>query len=170
MSPCESFFASRSSLNRLAISMASLNHRKVHTVNSLIQLNYQGVENREPPTRPSLPLFWRRLQTLAPGGPRQGARNGELKYGRGGLALHRQQEHCARALAQASVRSIRQRKDDATRFRRLRGPALDLLSHPASRARQHDGADRDRKSTRLNSSHSQISYAVFCLKKKKNVN
>src|SRR5688572_31421736 len=29
------------------------------------------------------------------------------------------------------------------------------------------GAERDRKSTRLNSSHSQISYAVFCLKKKK---
>src|SRR2546430_4363388 len=28
-------------------------------------------------------------------------------------------------------------------------------------------AMRDRKSTRLNSSHSQISYAVFCLKKKK---
>src|SRR2546430_7127029 len=27
---------------------------------------------------------------------------------------------------------------------------------------------KDRKSTRLNSSHSQISYAVFCLKKKKN--
>src|SRR2546427_7026665 len=29
---------------------------------------------------------------------------------------------------------------------------------------------RDRKSTRLNSSHSQISYAVFCLKKKKKEN
>src|SRR2546430_12736726 len=29
------------------------------------------------------------------------------------------------------------------------------------------GAAQDRKSTRLNSSHSQISYAVFCLKKKK---
>src|SRR2546427_1160000 len=29
------------------------------------------------------------------------------------------------------------------------------------------GAFGDRKSTRLNSSHSQISYAVFCLKKKK---
>src|SRR2546430_10775766 len=29
------------------------------------------------------------------------------------------------------------------------------------------GEQRDRKSTRLNSSHSQISYAVFCLKKKK---
>src|SRR2546430_6750939 len=33
-----------------------------------------------------------------------------------------------------------------------------LLFHPAS---------ADRKSIRLNSSHSQISYAVFCLKKKK---
>src|SRR2546430_6681486 len=36
--------------------------------------------------------------------------------------------------------------------------------------RRQDGGDQqleDRKSTRLNSSHSQISYAVFCLKKKK---
>src|SRR5688572_32215098 len=30
------------------------------------------------------------------------------------------------------------------------------------------GSSEDRKSTRLNSSHSQISYAVFCLKKKNN--
>src|SRR3712207_8189932 len=30
--------------------------------------------------------------------------------------------------------------------------------------------ERDRKSTRLNSSHANISYAVFCLKKKKNTN
>src|SRR2546428_759942 len=30
------------------------------------------------------------------------------------------------------------------------------------------GVQKDRKSTRLNSSHDQISYAVFCLKKKKN--
>src|SRR5437870_6731516 len=35
----------------------------------------------------------------------------------------------------------------------------------ADRARQHQRADR--KSTRLNSSHVAISYAVFCLKKKK---
>src|SRR5206468_11622427 len=34
-------------------------------------------------------------------------------------------------------------------------------SHP-------NASKRDRKSTRLNSSHDQISYAVFCLKKKKN--
>src|SRR5438309_11203351 len=33
--------------------------------------------------------------------------------------------------------------------------------------RQFTIAHRDRKSTRLNSSHSSISYAVFCLKKKK---
>src|SRR5206468_11085716 len=32
---------------------------------------------------------------------------------------------------------------------------------------QHLELDQDRKSTRLNSSHDQISYAVFCLKKKK---
>src|SRR2546430_12873734 len=35
------------------------------------------------------------------------------------------------------------------------------------RYHQRDIAGRDRKSTPLNSSHSQISYAVFCLKKKK---
>src|SRR2546430_13586919 len=33
--------------------------------------------------------------------------------------------------------------------------------------KQHPHVPADRKSTRLNSSHSQISYAVFCLKKKK---
>src|SRR5688572_32610018 len=33
--------------------------------------------------------------------------------------------------------------------------------------KSHVGGLADRKSTRLNSSHSQISYAVFCLKKKK---
>src|SRR5436190_13943920 len=32
---------------------------------------------------------------------------------------------------------------------------------------RHSAALRDRKSTRLNSSHTVISYAVFCLKKKK---
>src|SRR2546422_7863376 len=32
--------------------------------------------------------------------------------------------------------------------------------------RCHDDAGEDRKSTRLNSSHGYISYAVFCLKKK----
>src|SRR3712207_9336092 len=51
--------------------------------------------------------------------------------------------------------------------------------HPGGAAREHAGGVRggaavsdeddggDRKSTRLNSSHANISYAVFCLKKKK---
>src|SRR2546430_9185744 len=42
-------------------------------------------------------------------------------------------------------------------------PVSRLLADPGFRA----GLAVDRKSTRLNSSHSQISYAVFCLKKKK---
>src|SRR3712207_7243140 len=36
-----------------------------------------------------------------------------------------------------------------------------------ARARDERRQERDRKSTRLNSSHANISYAVFCLKKKK---
>src|SRR2546430_12312926 len=44
-----------------------------------------------------------------------------------------------------------------------------VLPTASSSASAGDGT-RDRKSTRLNSSHSQISYAVFCLKKNKNDN
>src|SRR3712207_7344971 len=46
-------------------------------------------------------------------------------------------------------------------------PLAALLAHEQHRdAAGQDGARRDRKSTRLNSSHANISYAVFCLKKK----
>src|SRR3712207_7257573 len=50
------------------------------------------------------------------------------------------------------------------------GDAAALAQHRArDRAHQPDvAAAVDRKSTRLNSSHANISYAVFCLKKKKN--
>src|SRR5438270_9738049 len=51
-----------------------------------------------------------------------------------------------------SPRVVARRSGCARRRRAVRAPA-----------REH----QDRKSTRLNSSHSQISYAVFCLKKKK---
>src|SRR5690349_23348045 len=44
---------------------------------------------------------------------------------------------------------------------RLRGDGVHRVGQPAGEHRQ------DRKSTRLNSSHVEISYAVFCLKKKK---
>src|SRR5204862_4182978 len=47
-----------------------------------------------------------------------------------------------------------------------RRAALDGATRMARRAVLH--SLRDRKSTRLNSSHVEISYAVFCLKKKKN--
>src|SRR3712207_7677203 len=48
---------------------------------------------------------------------------------------------------------------------------VDALTTRVSQALQSEpGIERDRKSTRLNSSHANISYAVFCLKKKKNRN
>src|SRR5438270_12283225 len=57
-----------------------------------------------------------------------------------------------------------------TLFRSL-PPPPGRLPRPASLSRRRtSGNGRDRKSTRLNSSHSQISYAVFCLKKKKKDN
>src|SRR2546430_4881578 len=43
------------------------------------------------------------------------------------------------------------------------------IDEERSHVQDHPNHPRDRKSTRLNSSHSQISYAVFCLKKKKNI-
>src|SRR5258708_26070588 len=43
-----------------------------------------------------------------------------------------------------------------------------LLEPPQEHPRLGPLDDQDRKSTRLNSSHQIISYAVFCLKKKKN--
>src|SRR3712207_8270172 len=47
----------------------------------------------------------------------------------------------------------------------LEHPRLQLL--PEHRRHGHRHGEPDRKSTRLNSSHANISYAVFCLKKKK---
>src|SRR2546422_7563047 len=44
---------------------------------------------------------------------------------------------------------------------------VDFNETELGRARESAGAAGDRKSTRLNSSHGYISYAVFCLKKKK---
>src|SRR2546430_3893586 len=54
---------------------------------------------------------------------------------------------------------------DRGNFSRDERPPHWRLVAAAPLDRQQD--PRDRKSTRLNSSHSQISYAVFCLKKKK---
>src|SRR2546422_1844523 len=65
-------------------------------------------------------------------------------------------------------RRIRSRAPAADRTRRggIREPERPAA---ALRAGTHGArGPRDRKSTRLNSSHGYISYAVFCLKKKKN--
>src|SRR2546430_17067344 len=50
-------------------------------------------------------------------------------------------------------------------------PATDEAELPPLTSMEEPGvrSAADRKSTRLNSSHSQISYAVFCLKKKKRI-
>src|SRR5688572_31498507 len=71
-------------------------------------------------------------------------------------------------------RSGGERAADAGRSWNGRGRAPFGLDGRAPRAalgprhgRSRRGRGVDRKSTRLNSSHSQISYAVFCLKKKK---
>src|SRR5438309_5930762 len=66
-----------------------------------------------------------------------------------------------------------------TLFRSLTGfnsktwnETLDLAGYPRTGqlpADNRPGRALDRKSTRLNSSHSSISYAVFCLKKKINI-
>src|SRR2546430_8288576 len=53
------------------------------------------------------------------------------------------------------------------RGERAAGPAWSEGVALTAASTRHAHAPTDRKSTRLNSSHSQISYAVFCLKKKK---
>src|SRR5258705_8020848 len=65
--------------------------------------------------------------------------------------LHQQVERLLHA-----ADAVRARHEDG-----LRGPA-------GLRGQRPEQSHRDRKSTRLNSSHLGISYAVFCLKKKKN--
>src|SRR2546427_2327382 len=97
-------------------------------------------------------------------------------------------------LCRAEIRSLREELDDTNRgvvalygeldvqaeklrkATELKSHFLSYMSHefrtPIGAIRSNarlllDHVDGDRKSTRLNSSHSQISYAVFCLKKKK---
>src|SRR3989442_9798629 len=63
-----------------------------------------------------------------------------------------------------------------TLFRSLLLRGVQVVQHLGDVGRMHLGdhalkvTDGDRKSTRLNSSHVRISYAVFCLKKKNSTN
>src|SRR2546430_9690384 len=68
--------------------------------------------------------------------------------------------------SQEAALRIRAEPIDAVEVNAPLGPCCHLFL--AHRMQRHTSAGiPDRKSTRLNSSHSQISYAVFCLKKKK---
>src|SRR5436305_8857527 len=58
-------------------------------------------------------------------------------------------------------------RSDAVDRRHARAPHHVHHHHSGPDACGDDEHDEDRKSTRLNSSHVRISYAVFCLKKKK---
>src|SRR2546429_5462331 len=51
----------------------------------------------------------------------------------------------------------------------LLSSSAEVRLSPAGYKFPREGRERDRKSTRLNSSHGYISYAVFCLKKKKKI-
>src|SRR2546422_7847564 len=63
------------------------------------------------------------------------------------------------------------RSGEEERRRRRRGGGEERNRRErAPRAQAHPTQPTDRKSTRLNSSHGYISYAVFCLKKKKTYN
>src|SRR3712207_7087741 len=86
--------------------------------------------------------------------------------------------HDALPILQLSCRVVpRPRGMSATRASCSRAPAACTI---ARSRREHElrgdaggagseGRPRDRKRTRLNSSHANISYAVFCLKKKKTI-
>src|SRR3712207_6924364 len=68
---------------------------------------------------------------------------------------------------------LRQRKETSgtcTRAHAYNGNTRVYVRVPDLTAPPISGKSRDRKSTRLNSSHANISYAVFCLKKKKKTN
>src|SRR2546422_4549569 len=84
-----------------------------------------------------------------------------------GTRIHRRGEHEAGGIAEAHRRT---RDRDHPVFHRLAQHLEHVLTELGELVQEQHAAVRqahlDRKSTRLNSSHGYISYAVFCLKKK----
>src|SRR2546422_5609148 len=67
-------------------------------------------------------------------------------------------------------RTLDARVEDKKPAHRQASVQVFLIARQLARTRHQTRVGRDRKSTRLNSSHGYISYAVFCLKKKKKNN
>src|SRR2546430_8368262 len=81
----------------------------------------------------------------------------------GGAAMKEERPGAAiKKTSEAGDDSMRRTTGTQSRSREPGGGALDA-SLPGRRRERYVIGTRDRKSTRLNSSHSQISYAVFCL-------
>src|SRR5206468_8638433 len=94
------------------------------------------------------------------------ARRGDVRAWSAGCASGEEPYTVAVALAEAA-----RRLGQPSLFPRARVDATDIDRMSLERTEAAEYAEpaftEDRKSTRLNSSHDQISYAVFCLKKKK---
>src|SRR5689334_23991569 len=71
-----------------------------------------------------------------------------------------------RGFGQSTVAKVGGTEISVNEFRQLYTDRLQQIGRQFGRPLTMDQARADRKSTRLNSSHSSISYAVFCLKKK----
>src|SRR5438034_6627028 len=73
-------------------------------------------------------------------------------------------DHCVTGVQTCALPIWRRRRGGLALFFDARQQRVDALMETGG---QHRLGCEDRKSTRLNSSHTVISYAVFCLKKKK---
>src|SRR5256886_12633650 len=85
------------------------------------------------------------------------------------LSLHDALPICGQLPRLGHARLLRRRGGRGGASGHHRGPGPPGSRRPQAFRRGRGHVRRDRKSTRLNSSHSQISYAVFCLKKKNNI-
>src|SRR2546426_8685749 len=92
-----------------------------------------------------------------------GSRTKQLGRDRRSYPLLRREIHAAAKRSREARRVPEDRVVETARVYRNRGMGEFARRQNSARGR----CERDRKSTRLNSSHLVISYAVFCLKKKK---
>src|SRR5947207_14167166 len=101
-----------------------------------------------------------------------GTTDGKFTQFSGTIDLDRQHPEASSVSARIQVSSINtgiKKRDDHLRspefFNVAKFPEITFRSRSVKKTGQQSGDILDRKSTRLNSSHTVISYAVFCLKK-----